>query len=301
MGQLEDMHAFIRIVEAGGIGKAADQLNTAKSAVSRRLVELENRLGVKLINRTTRSINLTDAGRTYYTRALKVLDDVTELNSLTSDGVAQLAGSIRLSVPVSFGMSHLSAAIDKFIKLHPSVEFDISFSDRHIDLIEEGVDLALRISELKDSSLIARRICPVSIYLAASPSYLETHGTPTTLEELKHHKLLKYLGSSSGTVRIQDLEKQEHMIPMQVSMHANNGDFLMQMAKAGHGIISSPAFICWDALKTGELVKILSDYTVPPINAYAVYPANRYLSQRARIFIAFLKEHFGETPYWEND
>lgn len=299
MGQLEDMGVFVRIVEAGGIGKAADQLGVAKSGVSRRLVALETRLGVTLINRTTRSSSLTSVGREYYERAVKLIGDISELDGLAADEGKSLEGQLRLAVPLSFGLSHLSPAIDKFASEHPGLSINIDFSDRQVDLVEQGVDLAIRISDLNDSSLQARRICPIRLLLCASPSYLERHGTPRKPEELKDHQVLGYTLGSGHTIRLVNPQGDEQLAHTSARMSANNGDFLRDMALAGHGIAVLPTFIVWQSLATRELVPVLEQYTLPTINAWAVYPQTRYLSQRARQFIDFLVERFGENPYWD--
>jgi DNA-binding transcriptional LysR family regulator len=301
MGQLEDMQLFIRIVDAGGIGRAAEQLDIAKSAVSRRLVELEKHLGVRLLNRTTRTSSLTEAGRIYYTRALGIVDDVTELNSITADDNTSLQGTIKLAAPLSFGLCHLAGAIDDFLKQHANIRIHIDFSDRQVDLVEEGLDLAFRIAELKDSSLVARRICPIRFRLCASPAYLEKHGTPELPADLKKHRLLHYNMSASGYWRLYDASGKESVINVSGEITANNGDFLKRMAMAGHGIVQLPTFICWQELASGALVAVLPDYSLLQRHACAVYPLNRYLSQRVRILIEFLVERFGDEPYWDRN
>lgn len=299
MGQLEDMHVFIRVVDAGGISRAANQLGLAKSAVSRRIAELEKRLGARLINRTTRTSSLSEVGQAYYDRAIKVVDDVAELNALTSDSTSALAGTIHLAAPLSFGLCHLSTAIDAFLRQHPEVAINIDFSDRQVDLVEEGLDLAFRIADLKDSSLIARKISPIRRILCASPDYLKGHGTPFTPEELKTHKLLHYNVSGSSVWKLMDQKGKQYSIKTSAKIIANNGDFLVDMAVAGHGIVSTPTFISWKAIATGDLVPIMPDYKLPQLDAYAVYPQTRYLSQRARALINFLVQRFGDNPYWD--
>lgn len=189
MGQLEDMQVFIRVVEAGSISKAAEQLGIAKSAVSRRLAYMESRLGVRLLNRTTRISSLTEAGNRFYQRSKKITDDVSELNALTNQSNSTLEGTINIAAPLSFGISHLAPAIDDFIKLHPELSININFSDQQLNLIEEGIDLAVRIADLKDSSLIARKISPIKTLVCASPAYLQKHGTPKNASDLNHHAL----------------------------------------------------------------------------------------------------------------
>jgi len=299
MGQLEDMTVFIRVVDAGGISRAAEQLGIAKSAVSRRLVDLETRLGIRLLNRTTRTSSLTEAGRGFYERSIKIIDDISELNALASDSNTCLEGTINLAAPLSFGLSHLAPAIDDFLSLHPELTININFSDRQINLIEEGLDLAVRIADLKDSSLIARKLSPIRTQLCASPEYLKKQGTPETLDDLKHHPLLHYNLSNTSSWKLTDSQGEQHFIHVKAKINANNGDFLKDMAIAGHGILLIPTFISWKAIANGELVPLLSDYMTPQLNAYAVYPQTRYLSQRTRVLIDFLVERFGEKPYWD--
>ena len=299
MGQLEDMSVFVRIVNAGGIGKAADQLGIAKSGVSRRLVALEARLGVSLINRTTRSSSLTSVGREYYERAVKLIDDVAELDGLAADEGKSLEGLMRLAVPLSFGLAHLSPAIEIFSRENPDLAINIDFSDHQVDLVDQGVDLAIRISDLKDSSLQARRICPIRLRLCASPVYLETHGTPRKPEDLKDHQVLGYSLGPGSTIRLGNKEGEEQLVHVSARMSANNGDFLHDMALAGHGIVLLPTFIAWKSLAAKKLVQVLEPFTPPALNAWAVYPQTRYLSQRTRRFIDFLAERFGDNPYWD--
>lgn len=301
MGQLEDMQVFIRVVEAGGISRAAEQLGIAKSAVSRRIAELEKRLGARLINRSTRSIRLSELGETYYERALQLVDNVTELNADMLSTDHELSGSIRLAAPLSFGLGHLSPALDVFLRQHPAINVSVDFSDRQVNIIEEGLDFAFRISELKDSSLVARRICPVRLVLCASPGYLEEYGTPHNPKELREHALLHYSLSSAATWTLLDKKGKAHSLRVSPRIRATNGDFLVDMAVAGHGIIAMPTFIAWRALEAGKLVTLMPDYRLPPLSAYAVYPQHRYLSHRARSLVDFLVERFGDKPYWDRN
>jgi DNA-binding transcriptional LysR family regulator len=299
MDAYEEMRNFVRIVEAGSISRAADQLGLAKSGVSRRLADLENRLGVRLLTRTTRRSSLTDAGKTYYEGAVRLLSDVDELDTLVADSEASLEGGLRLAAPLSFGLAHLTPAIDEFVRAHPGVLIDIDFSDRQIDLVAEGVDLGIRIAQLRDSSLKARRICPIRMMLCASPAYLERYGTPLRPEDLQRHRLLHYDIGGGPVLRLSDGQGGQVQLPVRPSLKANNGDFLRDMAVAGHGIILTPTFIVWQAIAVGELTPVLREYCPPELNAYAVYPQSRYLSRRARIFIDFLAERFGSNPYWD--
>jgi DNA-binding transcriptional LysR family regulator len=299
MAQVEEMQNFVRVVEAGSISRAAEQLGVAKSGVSRRLAELESRLGVRLLNRTTRRSSLTEAGQAFYQGAVKLLADVSELNAVAADNNALLEGTLRLAVPLSFGLSHLSPAIDEFLGAHPDLTINIDFSDRHIDLVERGVDLAIRIADLSDSSLQARRICPIRILLCASPVYLEQVGMPTAPDDLRAHRILQYDIGGGSVLRLQDRQGREFVVQTRPRIVANNGDFLRDMAMAGHGIILTPSFIAWQAIAAGHLVSVMPKYCPQQLSAYAVYPQTRYLSRRARMFIDFLVERFGVNPYWD--
>lgn len=178
MDRFENMNAFVRVVEAGSISAAADRMDVAKSVVSRRLKELEEHLGVELFHRTTRQMNLTDSGRAFYQQSVRILADVLEAEHATSQSHGRLKGHLKVAVPLSFGLMHLGAAISTFLQTHPDIEFDLDFNDRQVDLLAEGFDLAIRIANLPDSSLIARRLAPIQAVMCASPAYLERMGTP---------------------------------------------------------------------------------------------------------------------------
>lgn len=300
MGQLEDMAMFVRIVEAGSITKAAEQLNIAKSAVSRRLKELETRLGSQLISRTTRQSNLTQAGEQYYQKVHHILSEVDALNEETSGTPTRIEGTLKMTAPLSFGLMHLNDVIDEYANQHPELKFELDFSDRHTDLIEEGFELAIRIRELQDSSYQAKRLALIRYALCASPEYLERMGTPKTFDDLTEHEFLQYGMSKSSAIELIDKQGKNHQVAVNGKIKANNGDFLREMAVKGHGIAFLPTFITYQALISGELVPILQQYQLPTLNAYAVYPKNRFLSQRCRYLIDFIAERFGDNPYWDN-
>ncbi|MGP5213466.1 MULTISPECIES: LysR family transcriptional regulator [Psychrobacter] len=300
MGQLEDMAMFVRVVEAGSITKAAEQLNIAKSAVSRRLKELETRLGSQLISRTTRQSNLTQAGEQYYQKVHHILSEVDALNEETSGTPTRIEGTLKMTAPLSFGLMHLNDVIDEYANQHPELKFELDFSDRHTDLIEEGFELAIRIRELQDSSYQAKRLALIRYALCASPEYLERMGTPKTFDDLSEHEFLQYGMSKSSAIELIDEQGKKHQVAVNGKIKANNGDFLREMAVKGHGIAFLPTFITYQALISGELVPILQQYQLPTLNAYAVYPKNRFLSQRCRYLIDFIAERFGDNPYWDN-
>jgi DNA-binding transcriptional LysR family regulator len=200
---------------------------------------------------------------------------------------------------LSFGLTHLAPAIDEFLREHPGLDLDIDFSDRLVDLVERGVDLAIRIAQLEDSNLQARRLCPIRLLLCASPAYLEAHGRPERPADLEGHRLLRYAASGGSAIRLPDGAGGAVLVQAAAPIVANNGDFLRDMAVAGQGITLIPSFIAWQALAAGDLVQVMPAHAPEPLNAWAVYPRNRYLSRRARLFIDFLAERFGERPYWD--
>jgi len=299
MGQLEDMSLFVRIIDTGSITAAADQLGLAKSAVSRKLMILENSLGVQLLNRTTRKSSLTEAGLIYYQQAQGILANVDDLRNAVSEKNTELKGILKIAVPLSFGLLHLSPAVNEFSKLHPDLIIDIHFADRQVDLIEEGIDLTIRIAELADSSFIARRLSTIRHMLCASPAYLLKHGVPKTPEDLSDHDILRYKSPSGLTHQLTDEDGNNFDISGKTVMTANNGDFLRQAALSGRGIYLSPTFLNWRDIQSGTLVPILQDYKYLELGAYAIYPNTRFLSARVRQFIDFLSDYFGPSPYWD--
>lgn len=300
MSRYEELETFVRIVEAGSITAAAKQLHVAKSAVSRRLKELEARLGTQLITRSTRQLTLTDSGRALYERGTSLLADWSEIEAVIQDAHCELSGTIRIAAPLSFGLAHLSPALIDFSQAHPDLGFDIDFNDRQIDLIAEGMDLAIRIGNLPDSNLIARKIAPIRFAAFASPDYLKRHGTPQSIEDLKAHTEIRY-GNRRTTGWPYTLPNGDTgRVEMQSQICATNGDFIRDAAMAGLGLAIEPRFIVYQQLRAGDLVEILPDVRWPELNAYAVYPPTRHLSQRVRRFVDFLVERFKGTPYWDS-
>ena len=300
MDRFENMGTFIRVVEAGSISGAADRLGIAKSAVSRRLKELEEHLGVELFHRTTRQMNLTDTGRAFYHQAVRILDDVLEAEHATSQAHGTLKGSLKIALPSSFGLMHIGPAINKFLKEHPQVEFDLDFNDREVDLIQEGFDLAIRIANLPDSSLIARRFAPVKTVMCASPDYLEQMGIPRSPDELIEHQCLVYsLLRDYEYWHLSDIRGNEIRTRIRPYLKASTGEFIRDAAVAGLGIVLIPTFIAYKEIERGTLVPVLKDYKPPQINAYAIYPQTRHLSQRVRTFVDLLVKRFEGTPYWD--
>lgn len=300
MGQLEDMALFVRIVESGSITKASEQLDIAKSAVSRRLKELETSLNTQLISRTTRRSTVTEAGQKYYQQACSILSEIEVLNEQISGVASQIEGTMRMTAPLSFGLMHLNDIIHNYAQQHPQLNFELDFSDRHIDLVEEGYEMAIRIGELKDSSYQAKRLTVIRRVLCASPDYIARAGMPQTIADLKQHAFLQYgLQSKQGEIDLIDASGQHHKIETQSRIKANNGNFLLDMAIKGYGIAYMPTFIAYQSLAEGKLIPVMADFELPTLNAYAVYPENRFLSKRCRLLIDYIIETIGDDPYWD--
>ena len=302
MDRFEDLQTFAAIVETGSFTAAAERLGANKSGVSRRVSALEERLGVQLIRRTTRRLNLTDTGRSFYERAVGILADLDEAEAAVAQAHGELRGRLRVALPLSFGLRHMGEPIDRFNKLHPRVCFDLDLSDRRVDLFEEGIDVALRIGKLRDSSLIARRLFEAHTVVAASPEYLEKNGTPQSPQALADHACLVYSNlAEPDRCSWYDERGNLQRVQVRVAMSANNGDMLSQAAADGLGIVMQPTFIAHDRIRDGALVPILTDFEWPKTTAWAVYPPTRHLSYRVREFIDFLVDYFRDTPYWDKD
>ncbi len=302
MDKFEDIEAFIAVVDAGSFTAAAERLNSAKSAVSRRVSALEERLGVQLLRRTTRVLNLTDTGRSFYKSGTRILADLEEAEAAVQQEHGELRGTLRVALPLSFGVRHMGGPIATFSKMHPKVNFDLDLNDRRIDLIEDNIDIALRIGRLSDSSLIARRLFDVRAVVCASPHYLHEHGTPATPEDLRDHRCLVYsnLAEPDKWSYVDGAGKRQ-FVKVSVSLVSSSGDFLSNAAAHGMGLIIQPTFIASDAIRRGNLIPLLTEYKWPISPAYAVYPPTRHLSFRVRAFIDFLAEKFAGTPQWDRD
>lgn len=300
MDRFETLRNFVAVVEAGGISAAAERLRVAKSAVSRRLAELEQHLGAQLFRRTTRQMNLTDTGRSFYERARRLLDDLEEAELAVSSEHGALQGRLKVAVPLSFGLLHLAPALAEFMARHPDLEIELDMNDRQVDLVQEGVDVAVRIAELEDSSLIARRLATIRHAVCASPEYLARHGEPRTLAELRGHRCLIYTNLPEPEVwrcRLPSGETGEVRVHPQ--LRANNGQILAQVAEAGQGIVLEPTFILYQSIRARRLRPILTDHDWPDVYAYAVYPRTRHLSRRVRALVDFLAERYAGVPYWD--
>lgn len=293
MDRLAEMEAFVHVVDQGGFTEAARKLGVSKSAVSKHVAALESRLAVRLLNRTTRRVSPTEIGLAYYDRARTVLKDAAEADDMVTAMQAEPRGALRISVPVTFGLTHLSGAVLAFLEAYPEVEIHLVLDDRFVEIVAEGFDLAIRIGTLADSSLRARRLAESRMMLVAAPAYLAARGVPRTLDDLTEHQLLHYSNLSTGNVwRLTTAKGQERQIRVGGRLTANNGETLRRAAEAGLGITMQPAFILGDAVREGRLVEILPDHPLEAVGIHAVYPPGRFTQPKLRVFIDFLAEHF---------
>lgn len=294
MNRLEELEAFVAVVDFRGFSSAGERLGIAKSMVSRRVSELEKRLGVQLLQRTTRRQSLTEAGREFHQRALQILADLNEAEQVVADRQCQVAGKIRLALPLGLGTNQLAEPISQFMDDHPEIEIEIDLNDRQIDLIEENIDLAIRVGDLEDSSLIARKLASVHFAICASPAYLARFGEPQHPAELSAHEVLVYSNVAVGKQWFYQQDGKRVSPRMKYRLSANNGEFLAAVAKRGQGIVSGPLALLQDLIERGELVQILTGFSKQVTGMYAVYPPGRLVSQRVRVFSDALYAHFRE-------
>ncbi|MDD1780935.1 LysR family transcriptional regulator [Enterovibrio sp. ZSDZ35] len=300
MDKLTNMETFVRVVEIGSISGAADRMNIAKSAVSRRLKELEEFLSVQLFHRTTRTMHATETGIEYYKHCLRILEDLREAEEATSQAHCVLQGPLKVAVPSTFGVLHIGPAINDFLAEHPQIEFELDFNDRQVDLIQEGYDMAIRIADLPDSTLLARKIATVRHVLCASPDYLEENGTPERVADLSNHNAVVYSLSRDITHwRLVSPEGKQAKVKINPVLKASSGEFLLSAVEKGLGIAYLPTFVVHNGLREGRLSKVLPGYGAGELNAYAIYPQTRHLSRRVRTFIDFLAARFEGKPYWD--
>lgn len=294
------MKVLVKVVDAGSFARAAEALDTSTAAVSRQIGALEAHLGARLLNRTTRRLSLTDAGAEFCERSRAILDEIAEAEAAAGRQSLQPVGLLRITAPLSFGVTQLSGLLPAFRERYPQLRLDVDLTDRVVDLANEGVDVGLRIAHELTGSLVARRIAPVSMVVCASPMYLKRRGVPRTPAELAEHETLSFsylwvgddwpFTDASGTLT---------RVRVHPAVHATNGDLLRELAVAGGGIILQPTFIVGEQLARGTLVPLLTEYRTFGLSLFAVYLSRRQLSSKVRVFIDYLAEAIGEAPPWE--
>lgn len=299
MDKLDAMNAFAKVVASGSYAEAARRLGLTRSAVSKAVMELEQLLGARLLDRTTRRVTPTEAGTAYYERCLSILADVEETELQISRLHDEPRGLLKVNAPMSFGILYLGDAVAEFMRSYPELRVELILNDRFIDPLEEGVDVTVRIGALSDSSLISRRLAPARLALVASPDYLLEHGMPASPQALSEHQCLAY-GHMAAVHRWQLRHGSETLaVPFNAALCSNNGEVLRAAALAGNGIANLPTFLVGDDIAAGRLVVVLPDYPPAELGIFALYAPNRYLAAKTRLFIDFVAKRFGDSPSWD--
>lgn len=303
LDRVTGMQVFTRVASLGSLSAAARALGMSQTMATKHVGAIEERLGVKLLHRTTRRLTLTEAGRRYLESVERILLEIEEAETSTSADRLEVRGILRINAPVSFGFREVAPLLSEFSQLHPSVTIDLGLNDRFVDLIEEGWDVAVRIGRLRDSTMIARRIAPCRLAVCGAPVYLANRGVPKRVSDLSEHNCLGYtlsnaLGPEEWSFDVDGRIK----VPIKGNLRVNNGDALVAAAVAGQGLIYEPTFVVGDELRAGRLIALGLDY--PPLElpgVFAVYPANRHPPAKVRAFFDFLAQRFGPNPPWDRD
>ncbi len=298
MDRLTEMEAFANVVDQGGFTDAARKMGISKSAVSKHVSALEARLGARLLNRTTRRVSPTEIGLAYYDRARRVLNDAGEADSLVSAMQSAPSGVLRMSVATDFGVNLLSPILADFLREYPAITINMVLNNRYVELISEGFDMAVRIGELEDSSLRARRITDTTKRMIAAPSYFQQHGRPLKIDDLNQHRLLHYSNQPSGNVwKITAPSGEKRQVRSSGALTVNDGQSLLNAAIAGLGIAYLPSFLYAEALRRGLVEDAIPELPREDLGIYAVYPPGRFTQPKVRAFIDFLAARFaGRGP-----
>ena len=300
MDKLEAMNAFVKVVALGSYAEAGRALGLTRSAVSKAVMELEQLLGARLLDRTTRRVSATEAGLAYYESCIDVLARVEETEMQVSRLHDEPRGVLKVNAPMSFGVMYLGPLVAEFMAQFADLKIELTLNDRYIDPIEEGVDVTVRIGELADSSLIARRLAPARRVLVASPDYLQRFGQPERPEDLARHRCLNY----GHTTTLQRWHLTRDGVPLSLPINSvlcsNNGDVLRAAALAGQGITKLPTFLVGPDIEARRLQRVLPGYPPTDLGIFALYAPNRYLAAKTRLFIDFLASRLGERPPWDD-
>ncbi|WP_342753991.1 LysR family transcriptional regulator [Pantoea sp. MBD-2R] len=299
MERLDCERMFIAVMETGSFTAAAKRIGTSHGQASKLVSRLENELGVQLFRRSTRALTATDPGIAYYDKIRTVVAEYDALNDAIRNSSASPAGRIRISVPVTFGTRQLTQPLIAFARRYPDIEIDVSFADRVVNVVDEGFDLALRIGNLADSSLIARKLCDIHILTVASPHYLAQKGIPEHLQALAEHDCI--IDTNFRDPFRWAFQQDEQVLPLPVNarLKFSNAEVCLEAAAGGLGIARVPTFVASEALRQKSVVPVLEDFALPPLGLFAVYPPAKYLAHKSRTFIDFLIENFAGQPEWE--
>jgi DNA-binding transcriptional LysR family regulator len=298
MDRFHALAAFAKVVEAGSFARAAERLGVSVSSVSRHVSELEAHLDARLLNRTTRRLSLTETGRQFHERCVQLLSDLEEAEQSAGAGTVTPRGTLRLTCGVTFGIRHLASAIAAFMVRYPQTRCDVQLSDRIVDIVDEGFDIAVRIGGIGAQNLVARRVGATQLVCCAAPSYLERHGEPRVPEDLARHACLTYeYAPQSGLWPFRDRQGRERNVRIGGPAHANNGRFLEALAVEGAGIVCEPDFIVGPDVRAGRLVPVLRAFAPPRTSIHVVYPSRRHLSAKVRAFTDFLVQRFASAEW----
>lgn len=299
MDKISCMRAFVAVVEANGFSSAARKSTMTKALLSKYVAQLENSLDTRLLQRTTRHVSTTEIGRAYYERCVPLLDELDELESSVQEIHAAPTGELRISAPISFAELYLIDLISKFSVEYPKIRINMMLTDRTVDIVEEGVDLALRIGNLSDSNLIARQLASIHTVACASPDYLKKYGEPKIPEELSEHKCIVDSNFSENARWSFTKAEKQFSIPINFSHYVNSAIAAKELAIRDNGITLSPIFAVGNDIKAGRLKVILKQHNIETFGLYAVYSHRKHLSTKVRLFIDMAKEHFSDVPEWE--
>ena len=292
MEQLTAMRMFTRVVQTGSFSAVAREMGVSQSSVSKNLASLEAKLGTRLLTRTSRKLSLTEVGSDYFERCLPILLEVDEAEASVRSMTGNPKGVLRVNVPVSFGQRHVIPHMPDFLRDYPNLKLDIFLMDRQVDLVAEGIDVAVRIGKLDDSSLVARRLGVSPRLLVAAKSYLDKHGRPNHPDELKNLDCLVYSLLSTGNIWHFQHQSKKFSVQVKGAFQANNSDAVLQMTLAGCGIMALPKWMSDPYIQNGELEAILTEYTPQGFPIQAVYPHSRYVPSKVRSFVSFLQQAF---------
>jgi DNA-binding transcriptional LysR family regulator len=293
------MAVFAKVVDSASFAAAARHFDMSPAMVSKHIHTLEERLGVRLLNRTTRRVSATEVGQNYYERCLRILNDLEDAELAAGDLQAAPRGLLRVTTSVSFGSRQLAPAVADYLLAYPDVSIELNLHDNYVDLLEERIDVAIRLGQLSDSSLIARKLSAVEMVLCASPGYLETHGTPQRPRDLVKHSCLIYTYAAPRTWTFVDRDGKPEVVRLSGRLLANSGDALLALLLQDAGVMLAPDYLVGDDVRAGRLIRLLAGYTTQDIPVHAVYPHSRFLSAKTRTFIDFLASRFARLPHIE--
>jgi len=300
MDRLECDRMFLAVIETGSFTAAADKLGTRSGQASKLISRLETELGVRLLNRTTRSVAPTEAGRAYYDRLKPLVDELDTLDLDIRNASQSPRGRLRLTAPLTFGTLELAPALNEFAGLYPDIELDVSFSDRVVNVVDEGFDLAVRVGRPGDSSLILRRLCAVRIVVVGAPAYLDKHGAPATPPDLARHScIIDTNFREPNRWPFKDKSGAAEMVSVDGRIRYSNAEACVQAAELGLGLACVPAFVAEEALRSGRLIRLLLSFEPVPYDVHVLYPHSRHLAAKVRLLVDFLSERYRQTPHWE--